>query len=284
MKHPIPDHNPMRGQFTALGQQAPRHFQCTVQDGVATVMLNRPERKNPLTFDSYGELRDWFRSLPYATDIRAVVLRGAGDNFCSGGDVHEIIGPLTRMTMPELLAFTRMTGDVVKAMRACPQPVVAAIDGVCAGAGAMLALASDLRLGTPRTQTAFLFSRVGLAGADMGACALLPRMIGQGRTSELLFTGRAMKAQEGLSWGFFNALHEPEALHQAAEHMARELAHGPTFAHGMTKTMLHQEWSMSIDQAIEAEAQAQAICMQTQDFRRAYEAFAARQRPVFEGD
>jgi enoyl-CoA hydratase/carnithine racemase len=284
MKHPIPDHNPMRGQFTALGQQAPRHFQCTVQDGVATVMLNRPERKNPLTFDSYGELRDWFRDLPYATDIRAVVLRGAGDNFCSGGDVHEIIGPLTRMTMPELLAFTRMTGDVVKAMRACPQPVVAAIDGVCAGAGAMLALASDLRLGTPRTQTAFLFSRVGLAGADMGACALLPRMIGQGRASELLFTGRAMKAQEGLSWGFFNALHEPEALHLAAEQMARELAHGPTFAHGMTKTMLHQEWSMSIDQAIEAEAQAQAICMQTQDFRRAYEAFAARQRPVFEGD
>jgi enoyl-CoA hydratase/carnithine racemase len=284
MKHPIPEHNPMRGQFTALGQQAPRHFQCTVQDGVATVMLNRPERKNPLTFDSYGELRDWFRDLPYATDIRAVVLRGAGDNFCSGGDVHEIIGPLTRMTMPELLAFTRMTGDVVKAMRACPQPVVAAIDGVCAGAGAMLALASDLRLGTPRTQTAFLFSRVGLAGADMGACALLPRMIGQGRASELLFTGRAMKAPEGLAWGFFNALHEPEALHPAAEHMARELAHGPTFAHGMTKTMLHQEWSMSIDQAIEAEAQAQAICMQTQDFRRAYEAFAARQRPVFEGD
>jgi len=284
MKHSIPDLNPMRGQFTALADRSPRHFHCTVQDGVATVMLNRPERKNPLTFDSYAELRDWLRELPYATDIRAVVLRGAGDNFCSGGDVHEIIGPLTRMTMPELLAFTRMTGDVVKAMRACPQPVVAAIDGVCAGAGAMLALASDLRLGTPRTQTAFLFSRVGLAGADMGACALLPRMIGQGRASELLFTGRAMKAQEGLAWGFFNALHEPEALHAAAEHCARELAHGPTFAHGMTKTMLHQEWSMSIDQAIEAEAQAQAICMQTQDFRRAYEAFAARQRPVFEGD
>jgi enoyl-CoA hydratase/carnithine racemase len=284
MKHPIPDHNPMRGQFREQAHQMPQHFACTVQDGVATVTLNRPERKNPLTFDSYGELRDWFRALPCATDIRAVVLRGAGDNFCSGGDVHEIIGPLTRMTMPELLAFTRMTGDVVKAMRACPQPVVAAIDGVCAGAGAMLALASDIRLGTERARTAFLFTRVGLAGADMGACALLPRVIGQGRASELLFTGRAMTAQEGLAWGFFNALHAPDALHAAAHALATELATGPTFAHGMTKTMLHQEWAMTLDQAIEAEAQAQAICMQTQDFHRAYEAFVAKQRPVFEGD
>ncbi|TDQ44282.1 enoyl-CoA hydratase family protein [Tepidicella xavieri] len=284
MKHPIPDHNPMRAQFRAQATQAPQHFLCQIEAGIATVTLNRPERKNPLTFDSYGELRDWFRALPYATDVRAVVLRGAGDNFCSGGDVHEIIGPLTRMTMPELLAFTRMTGDVVKAMRACPQPIVAAIDGVCAGAGAMLALASDLRLGTPRSKTAFLFTRVGLAGADMGACALLPRVIGQGRASELLFTGRAMTAQEGLSWGFFNDLHDPDALPQAAHALAAELASGPTFAHGMTKTMLHQEWNMGLDQAIEAEAQAQAICMQTQDFRRAFEAFAAKQRPIFEGD
>jgi enoyl-CoA hydratase/carnithine racemase len=213
-----------------------------------------------------------------------VVLTGAGGNFCSGGDVHEIIGPLTKMTMPELLAFTRMTGALVSAMRACPQPIVAAIDGVCAGAGAMMALASDLRLGTPRASTAFLFTRVGLAGADMGACALLPRLIGQGRASELLFTGRSMSAAEGHAWGFFNALHEPDALPEAALKLAKSLAEGPTFAHGMTKTMLHQEWAMTLDQAIEAEAQAQAICMQTQDFRRAYEAFAAKQRPVFEGD
>ncbi len=284
MKHPIRHDNPMQPQYRALGHHAPQHFACQLVDGVATVTLNRPERKNPLTFESYGELRDWFRALPYATDVRAVVLHGAGDNFCSGGDVHEIIGPLTRMTMPELLAFTRMTGDLVKAMRACPQPIVAAIDGVCAGAGAMLALASDLRLGTPRTKTAFLFTRVGLAGADMGACALLPRMIGQGRASELLFTGRAMSAEEGQAWGFFNQLHTPDELVGAAHQLARELANGPTFAHGMTKTMLHQEWAMSLDQAIEAEAQAQAICMQTQDFRRAYEAFVAKQRPVFEGD
>ncbi len=284
MKHPIREDNPMQPQYRALGHCATQHFACQLADGVATVTLNRPERKNPLTFESYGELRDWFRALPYATDVRAVVLHGAGDNFCSGGDVHEIIGPLTRMTMPELLAFTRMTGDLVKAMRACPQPIVAAIDGVCAGAGAMLALASDLRLGTPRTKTAFLFTRVGLAGADMGACALLPRMIGQGRASELLFTGRAMSAQEGLAWGFFNQLHAPDVLLSGAHQLASELANGATFAHGMTKTMLHQEWAMSIDQAIEAEAQAQAICMQTQDFRRAYDAFVAKQRPAFEGD
>lgn len=260
------------------------HVHCTVNDGVATVTLNRPERKNPLTFDSYAELRDWFRALPYAKDVKAVVLRGAGDNFCSGGDVHDIIGPLTRMSMPELLAFTRMTGDVVKAIRACPQPVIASIDGVCAGAGAMLALASDLRLGTARCKTAFLFTRVGLAGADMGACALLPRVIGQGRATELLLTGRGMSAQEGADWGFFNALHEPDAVHQASLQLAHQLAAGPTFAHGMTKTMLNQAWNMGIDQAIEAEAQAQAICMQTQDFHRAYHAFVARQTPVFAGN
>ncbi len=284
MKHPIPDHNPMRGQYSAMATAAPTHFALSVQDGVATVTLNRPERKNPLTFDSYAELRDWFLGLQRATDIKSVVVTGAGGNFCSGGDVHEIIGPLTKMTMPELLAFTRMTGALVSAMRACPQPIVAALDGVCAGAGAMMALASDLRLGTPSATVAFLFTRVGLAGADMGACALLPRMIGQGRASELLFTGRAMTAQEGQAWGFFNALHESEALLPAAHKLAAQLAQGPTFAHGMTKTMLHQEWAMTLDQAIEAEAQAQAICMQTQDFRRAYEAFAAKQRPQFEGD
>ena len=284
MNHPIPDHNPMRGQFTAVGERPPQHFALNVSAGVATVTLNRPERKNPLTFESYAELRDWFLSLQRATDVKAVVLTGAGGNFCSGGDVHEIIGPLTKMTMPELLAFTRMTGALVSAMRACPQPIVAALDGVCAGAGAMMALASDLRLGTPSATVAFLFTRVGLAGADMGACALLPRMIGQGRASELLFTGRAMTAAEGHAWGFFNALHESEALLPAADKLAGQLAQGPTFAHGMTKTMLHQEWAMTLDQAIEAEAQAQAICMQTQDFRRAYEAFAAKQRPQFQGD
>jgi enoyl-CoA hydratase/carnithine racemase len=284
MKPPIPDHHPLRGQYSAMADTQPKHFALRVADGVATVTLNRPERKNPLTFDSYAELRDWFLNLQKATDIKAVVLTGAGDNFCSGGDVHEIIGPLTQMTMPELLAFTRMTGALVSAMRACPQPIVAALDGVCAGAGAMMALASDLRLGTPQATVAFLFTRVGLAGADMGACALLPRMIGQGRASELLLTGRAMTAPEGHAWGFFNALHESGALLPAAHKLAAQLAQGPTFAHGMTKTMLHQEWAMTLDQAIEAEAQAQAICMQTQDFRRAYEAFSAKQRPVFEGD
>ena len=283
MKHPIPDHNPMRGQY-APAPSSPKHFALSIAQGVATVTLNRPDRKNPLTFDSYAELRDWFNGLQRATDVKAVVLTGAGGNFCSGGDVHEIIGPLTTMTMPELLAFTRMTGALVAAMRACPQPIVAAIDGVCAGAGAMMALASDLRLGTPRTSTAFLFTRVGLAGADMGACALLPRVIGQDRASVLLFTGRSLKADEGLAWGFFNALHEPDVLPEAALKLAASLAEGPTFAHGMTKTMLHQEWAMTLDQASEAEAQAQAICMQTQDFRRAYEAFAAKQRPAFEGD
>ena len=284
MKHYIGPASPMQAQFNPLAAYPARHFAYAFDGGVATLTLNRPERKNPLTFESYAELRDLFRALNYATDVKAIVLTGAGGNFCSGGDVHEIIGPLTKMRMPELLEFTRMTGDLIKAMRACPQPIVAAIDGICAGAGAMMALASDLRLGTAQARTAFLFTRVGLAGADMGACALLPRLIGQGRASELLFTGRAMSAEEGLQWGFFNALHAPEALMGAAQKLAHDLASGPTFAHAMTKTMLHQEWAMTLDQAIEAEAQAQAICMQTQDFTRAYEAFAAKQQPVFQGD
>lgn len=260
------------------------HFLWQVEGGVATVTLNRPERKNPLTFDSYAELRDLFGQLKYATDVHAVVVAGAGDNFCSGGDVHEIIGPLVRLKAPELLMFTRMTGDLVKAMRACPQPVVAAVDGVCAGAGAIMAMASDLRLGTARSKTAFLFNRVGLAGCDMGACAMLPRIVGQGRASELLFTGRSLGGEEGERWGFFNRLCAPEALLEQAQAMARDLAAGPTFANGITKTMLHQEWAMTIEQAIEAEAQAQALCMLTQDFTRAYEAFVARQKPKFEGN
>ena len=274
MKHYIGPANPMQAQFDTLAAYQAQHFAYAFEQGVATLTLNRPERKNPLTFESYAELRNLFRALNSALDVKVVVLTGAGGNFCSGGDVHEIIGPLTRMSMPELLEFTRMTGDLVKAMRGCPQPIVAAIDGICAGAGAMMALAADLRL----------FTRVGLAGADMGACALLPRLIGQGRASELLFTGRAMSAAEGLQWGFFNALHAPEALMGAAHKLAHELASGPTFAHSMTKTMLHQEWAMTLDQAIEAEAQAQAICMQTRDFARAYEAFSAKQQPVFQGD
>jgi enoyl-CoA hydratase/carnithine racemase len=284
MKHFIAANNPMRAQFDAKVSYVAKHFRYECVDAVATISLNRPERKNPLTFDSYAELRDLFRTLNYATDVKAIVIAGEGGNFCSGGDVHEIIGPLTKMTMPELLEFTRMTGDLVKAIRHCPQPVIAAIDGVCAGAGAMIALSSDMRLGTPRAKTAFLFTRVGLAGADMGACAMLPRMIGQGRASELLFTGRAMTAQEGASWGFFNALHEPDALLGAAQKLANDLASGPSFGHAMTKNMLNQEWSMTIDMAIEAEAQAQAICMKTEDFRRAYDAFSAKQTPVFKGD
>ncbi|HUH60286.1 MAG TPA: enoyl-CoA hydratase family protein [Candidimonas sp.] len=259
-------------------------WEASADGKVGTITLNRPERKNPLTFDSYAELRDLFRSLAYASDIKAVVITGAGGNFCSGGDVHEIIGPLTRMAMPELLDFTRMTGDLVKAMRACPQPVIAAVDGVCAGAGAMIALAADMRVGTPRARTAFLFSKVGLAGADMGACTLLPRMIGQGRASELLYTGRAMTADEGLAWGFFNSLHSPGAERDAATDLARQLADGPTFANGVTKKLLLQEWSMSLDEAIEAEAQAQAICMQSRDFQRAYDAYANKEKPIFQGD
>ncbi|GAA5232241.1 enoyl-CoA hydratase family protein [Verticiella sediminum] len=280
------DTAPMQEQRRPYAGYTARHFQWEVSDDgrIGTITLNRPERKNPLTFESYAELRDLFRGLAYASDVKVLVIAGAGGNFCSGGDVHEIIAPLTQMAMPQLLAFTRMTGDLVKAMRACPQPVVAAVDGVCAGAGAILAMAADLRLGTTEAKTAFLFTRVGLAGADMGACAILPRIIGQGRASELLYTGRAMSADEGLAWGFFNALHPASQVLKAAHALAAQLAAGPTFAHGMTKKCLHQEWSMGVDEAIEAEAQAQAICMQTQDFRRAYEAFAARQKPVFAGD
>jgi enoyl-CoA hydratase/carnithine racemase len=262
----------------------PDHFLWAFADGVATVTLNRPERKNPLTFQSYAELRDTFRALVHAREVKAVVIAGAGGNFSSGGDVHEIIGPLTEMGVPGLLDFTRMTGDLVKAMRACPQPIVAALDGICAGAGAILAMASDLRLATPRTRTAFLFTRVGLAGCDMGACAILPRIIGQGRASELLFTGRFMTAEEGESWGFHNRLVEPERLLDDAGGLARGLASGPTFAHGITKTQLNQEWNVSLETAIEMEAQAQALCMATNDFRRAFEAFAAKRTPEFEGD
>lgn len=276
--HALPGH----GQHLAAYEA--RHFLFAVADGVATLTLNRPERKNPLTFDSYAELRDLFRALASSDDVKAIVIAGAGDNFCSGGDVHEIIGPLTQLDMPGLLTFTRMTGDVVKAMRACPQPIVAGIDGICAGAGAMLALASDIRFGTERSKTAFLFTRVGLAGCDMGACALLPRVIGQGRAAELLYTGRSMSGVEGERWGFFNSLHAPAALLAAAQAFAADLARGPTFAHGMTKKMLQQEWNMGVDEAIEAEAQAQAICMATNDFHRAYHAFVAKQKPVFEGD
>jgi enoyl-CoA hydratase/carnithine racemase len=261
-----------------------RHFQWDCAAGVATITLNRPERKNPLTFDSYAELRDLFAALKHATDVHAVVLTGSGGNFCSGGDVHEIIGPLVQLPAPELLMFTRMTGDLVKTMRGCPQPIVAAVDGVCAGAGAIMAMASDLRLGTARSKTAFLFNRVGLAGCDMGACAILPRIIGQGRASELLYTGRSMGGEEGERWGFFNRLAAPEAVLAEAQALAAELVAGPTFANGITKTMLHHEWAMTLEQAIEAEAQAQALCMLTQDFRRAYEAFAAKRRPVFEGN
>ncbi|TDP63125.1 enoyl-CoA hydratase family protein [Roseateles toxinivorans] len=261
----------------------PVHFGWDVVGKVGVITLNRPERKNPLTFESYAELRDLFRLLAYADDVRTVVVQGAGGNFCSGGDVHEIIGPLTKMSMPDLLAFTRMTGDLVKAMRACPQPIVSAIDGVCAGAGAIIAMSSDLRLGTARSKVAFLFSRVGLAGCDMGACAMLPRIIGQGRASELLYTGRNMPGDEALAWGFYNRVVAEDELNAAAVALAQDLASGPTFGHAMTKKMLHQEWAMGVDEAIESEAQAQAICMMTQDFHRAYNAFANKQRPSFEG-
>jgi enoyl-CoA hydratase/carnithine racemase len=265
---------------------AARHFrwECSEDGRVATITLNRPEKKNPLTFESYAELRDLFRNLAYASDVRAVVVAGEGGNFCSGGDVFEIIEPLTKMPMPELLRFTRMTGDLVKAMKRAPQPIVAAIDGICAGAGAMIALAADMRLGTPATKTAYLFTRVGLAGADMGACGLLPRVIGQGRATELLMTGRAMTADEGAAWGFFNALHPRDEVVARAQALARTLADGPYFAHTMTKTMLNQEWAMGIEEMVESEAQAQAICMMTQDFHRAFHAFAAKQAPKFEGN
>ena len=278
------DRHLVEGNRRAAGALAPRHFGWAVQRQVGVITLNRPERKNPLTFDSYAELRDLFRLLGAADDVRAVVIQGAGGNFCSGGDVHEIIGPLTRMSMPDLLTFTRMTGDLVKAMRACPQPIVSAIDGVCAGAGAIVAMASDLRVGTARSKVAFLFTRVGLAGCDMGSCSILPRIIGQGRASELLFTGRALPGDEALSWGFYNRVVEPDVLSANAIDWAAELAAGPSFGHAMTKRMLHQEWAMGVDEAIESEAQAQAICMMTQDFHRAYQAFTSKARPVFEGD
>lgn len=263
---------------------SPQHFGWRFDAGVATVTLNRPDRKNPLTFESYAELRDTFRALVYAPAVKAVVVIGAGGNFSSGGDVHEIIGPLTKMAMPELLQFTRMTGDLVKAMRACPQPIIAAIDGICVGAGAIMAMASDMRIATPAAKTAFLFTRVGLAGCDMGACAILPRIIGQGRASDLLYTGRMMSAEEGERWGFHNRLVESDALLDEAVGLARSLASGPTFAHGITKTQLNTEWAVSVETAIEMEAQAQAICMATNDFRRAFEAFADKRSPEFAGD
>ncbi len=274
----------LAGNRKSMANYQASHFTWQVDAGVATIILNRPERKNPLTFASYAELRDLFHALKYADDVHAVVITGSGGNFCSGGDVHEIIGPLIQLRTPELLMFTRMTGDLVKMMRTCPQPIVAAVDGVCAGAGAIVSMASDMRLGTARSKTAFLFNRVGLAGCDMGACAFLPRIIGQGRASELLYTGRALGGEEAERWGFFNRLCEPETLLAQAQSLARDLADGPTFANGITKTMLHQEWAMTIEQAIEAEAQAQALCMLTEDFNRAYTAFVAKQKPVFQGN
>ena len=267
-----------------LAGLTPKHFLWEVQGRIATVRLNRPDRKNPLTFDSYAELRDMFRDLVYAEDVDVVIFASNGGNFCSGGDVHDIIGPLIGLPMKDLLAFTRMTGDLVKAMIGCGKPIIAAVDGVAVGAGAIVAMASDLRLATPEAKCAFLFTRVGLAGCDMGACAMLPRIIGQGRAAELLYTGRTMNAAEGERWGFWNALHPAEALETEARALAERLAAGPTFAHGITKTQLNQEWNMGLEQAIEAEAQAQAICMQTKDFDRAYRAFVAKEKPVFQGD
>jgi enoyl-CoA hydratase/carnithine racemase len=267
-----------------LANLKPQHFDWQVKDRVATVRLTRPERKNPLTFESYAELRDTFRALVYAEDVEVVVFASNGGNFCSGGDVHDIIGPLVGLDVKGLLNFTRMTGDLVKAMIGCGKPIISAVDGVCVGAGAIIAMASDLRLATPQAKTAFLFTRVGLAGCDMGACAILPRVIGQGRAAELLYTGRVMTAEEGERWGFWNSLHKADELEAAANKLATNLASGPTFAHGMTKTQLNHEWNMSLEQAIEAEAQAQAICMQTKDFERAYCAFVAKEKPVFEGN
>jgi enoyl-CoA hydratase/carnithine racemase len=268
----------------SLADHQAKHFRYSVTGKVATIALDRPERKNPLTFDSYGELRDLFREMVYATDVKAIVFAGSGGNFCSGGDVHEIIGPLVKMDMPDLLRFTRMTGDVVKAMRACPQPIIAAIDGVCTGAGAMIACGSDMRVATARSKLAFLFVRVGLAGADMGACTLLPRLIGLSRAADLLYTGRVVGGEEAERFGFYNRLVEPEKLLEEATALAKSLADGPTFGHMMTKTMLWQEWNSGLGECIEAEAQAQAICMQTEDFERAYHAFVAKQKPVFEGN
>jgi len=283
MSTPV-DPSLLAGNRRPLAGYQATHFLWAVKDGIGTITLNRPERKNPLTFDSYAELRDLFHQLKWADDVKTIVVTGAGGNFCSGGDVHEIIGPLINLKAPELLMFTRMTGELVKMMRACPQPIIAAIDGVCAGAGAIIAMASDMRLGTARSKTAFLFNRVGLAGCDMGACAILPRIIGQGRASELLYTGRVLGGEEGERWGFFNRLCAPEEVLAAAQQLATELTAGPSFANGITKTMLHQEWAMTVEQAIEAEAQAQAICMLTEDYSRAYHAFVAKQKPVFQGN
>ena len=270
--------------MTELAGLKPKHFLWSVTDRIATIRLNRPDRKNPLTFESYAELRDTFRALVYARDVDVVVFASNGGNFCSGGDVHDIIGPLIGLEMKELLAFTRMTGDLVKAMIGCGKPIISAVDGVCVGAGAIIAMASDLRLATPEAKAAFLFTRVGLAGCDMGACAMLPRIIGQGRAADLLYTGRVMSAAEGERWGFWNALHEASSLETEAMALAKRIASGPTFAHGITKTQLNQEWNMGLEQAIEAEAQAQAICMQTKDFERAYRAFVAKEKPVFQGN
>ncbi len=270
--------------MSALANYKAKHFLYAHSDRVATITLNRPDRKNPLTFDSYAELRDLFRAMEDAEDVKAVVLTGAGGNFCSGGDVHEIIGPLTKMDDAGLLQFTQMTGDLVKAMRGCPQPIIAAVDGIAAGAGAILAMAADLRLGTPRAKVAFLFVRVGLAGCDMGACAMLPRIIGLGRAAELLYTGRSMDAAEAERCGFLNRLCAPESLLSEAQALAHELAHGPTAAHALTKEMLNAEWDMPLNDAIDAEARAQAQLMKTRDFHRAYEAFVAKQKPTFEGN
>ena len=270
--------------MTKLAGLKSSHFLWEVNQKIATIRLNRPERKNPLTFESYAELRDTFRALAYADDVDVVVFASNGRNFCSGGDVHDIIGPLIGLDMKSLLAFTRMTGDLVKAMIGCGKPIISAVDGVCVGAGAIIAMASDLRIATPEAKTAFLFTRVGLAGCDMGACAILPRIIGQGRAADLLYTGRVMSAAEGERWGFWNALHEADKLEDEAIKLASRIAAGPTFAHSITKTQLNQEWNMGLEQAIEAEAQAQAICMQTKDFERAYRAFVAKEKPVFEGN
>ena len=270
--------------MTEMTAYAPKHFLWRMDGRIAVIRLNRPERKNPLTFESYAELRDAFRALAYAEDVDVVVFASNGGNFCSGGDVHEIIGPLIERDMKGLLAFTRMTGDLVKAMIGCGRPIVAAVDGVCVGAGAIIAMAADLRLASPEAKTAFVFTRVGLAGCDMGACAMLPRLIGQGRAAELLYTGRTMSAEEGFAWGFFNRVVEADALEAEAMALAERIAAGPTFAHGITKTQLNQEWSMGLEQALEAEAQAQAICMQTADFERAYQAFINKQQPQFQGD
>jgi len=268
----------------SLVNYVPENFLWRVEDRVGVITLNRPERKNPLTFESYAELHDLFRRLGTEDAVKAIVITGAGGNFCSGGDVHDIIGPLTRMDPQGLLNFTRLTGDLVLSMRGCPQPIVAGVDGICAGAGAIIAMASDFRFATPEARTAFLFVRVGLAGCDMGACAILPRIIGQGRAAELLYTGRSMTAEEGLAWGFYNRVIAQPRMPAEAVEFAATLANGPTFAHAMTKRMLHQEWNLSLETAIEAEAQAQALCMQTEDFARAYRAFAGKTKPVFEGN